>query len=729
MTGPRWGIGRGRPESPLGIVGPGGGGGPAADSAVGVDAGGTESGREPRRFAVPSAHRAPDGSRLPELLELRRVTREGAFLLGVDRVAVFLFGLEGEPTRQAVSFDRSTRRFAASEDHSPGLAREARTLLESVSRVEVPDLRENAPPPGAMRDYLDEKGVRALLVLPLKSDRGIVGFITFEETFDARAWSERDRERARGLIRQLEGFLTPALLQAVRSERRRDSPTWVGGEAATGPKERPVQGEHPVNGIPPRAPDAAVEPPAGAEEADSAAREEGELRAFDTRLPSLRALEGAAVVGADLGEELLHLIEVQDGTLLLLGEVLDGRPEEAGELVADLHEVSTRLRRGLESFVEMTKDGMVKGEVVDLSQALSSMIHRLAGLVGPGPRFVVSPSVDPLPVRANPFLLQRALEHLVRNAREAVGPGGRIRIAWGRAEIPPERVARRPAAAGLGDPGEPLNVARIRVEDDGQGIRPEHLPWVFEPYFSIDVERGERLDRTGPEEEGTPFRVPGRGGPGRGLGLTVVQAVIEGHGGWVDLHSQPGDGTLVTLHLPLAEDAGEERTGAHPAPEPEASPPPRGSLILLLEDEPLLVRLLDRILTRAGHRVEAARSVSEARILWDRLGARADVVILERQLPGGEDPLSLVKDWAASRDGLTLLLLDRRAGPSDEPPEGVGPDAYFVRPFDPSDVARRIARKLARRAPHPGGDALGDRESGSRGGPEPPVPPRGPTTH
>jgi len=196
---------------------------------------------------------------------------------------------------------------------------------------------------------------------------------------------------------------------------------------------------------------------------------------------------------------------------------------------------------------------------------------------------------------------------------------------------------------------------------------------VFEPYFSVGREGEAR----------------------RGLGLTTVQAVVEGHGGWVDLHSQPGDGTVVTLHLPLAgpEPEGEAARGGIPEKEAASSPP----LILLLEDEPLLLRLLERTLIRRGFRVESAANLAEAQDLWTRHGSHADLVVVERHLPGGDGALAMVLEWVGEREDLLLILLDRRASPGDPPPEGVGESAFFSRPFDPSDVASRIARQLEAR--------------------------------
>jgi signal transduction histidine kinase len=73
----------------------------------------------------------------------------------------------------------------------------------------------------------------------------------------------------------------------------------------------------------------------------------------------------------------------------------------------------------------------------------------------------------------------------------------------------------------------------LRVTDDGPGIPPEHLPHVFEPFYT-----------TKPVGEGS------------GLGLAVVQAIVEEHGGRVEVASDPGIGTRFTVHLAAAHEGG-----------------------------------------------------------------------------------------------------------------------------------------------------------------------------
>ena len=78
----------------------------------------------------------------------------------------------------------------------------------------------------------------------------------------------------------------------------------------------------------------------------------------------------------------------------------------------------------------------------------------------------------------------------------------------------------------------------LSVIDEGEGIRPDHLERVLDPFFTT--------------------RAPGQG---TGLGLTLVHKIVTDHGGDLDIHSQPGSGTTVRLELPLGSSGAETPDG------------------------------------------------------------------------------------------------------------------------------------------------------------------------
>jgi two-component system NtrC family sensor kinase len=121
--------------------------------------------------------------------------------------------------------------------------------------------------------------------------------------------------------------------------------------------------------------------------------------------------------------------------------------------------------------------------------------------------------------------IQQVVVNLLLNAADAIGPeGGEIRL--------------------LSRPGTARATVDLVVEDSGHGIPAEHLPHLFDPFFST------------------------KGTRGTGLGLAVTWGIVEGHGGTLEVESEPGQGARFTVHIPLAAPP----PGPNPAPSPEVQP-------------------------------------------------------------------------------------------------------------------------------------------------------------
>jgi len=117
--------------------------------------------------------------------------------------------------------------------------------------------------------------------------------------------------------------------------------------------------------------------------------------------------------------------------------------------------------------------------------------------------------------------LQQVILNLVLNACDACDAGGQVRMS---------------ASGVQTDTAGAHGMLELRVEDDGCGIAPEHLHQVFDPFFTTK-----------------------KRGQGTGLGLTMVAQIVRNHGGQVELDSEPGQGTRVTLRWPIAAPRFEEQ--------------------------------------------------------------------------------------------------------------------------------------------------------------------------
>jgi signal transduction histidine kinase len=109
----------------------------------------------------------------------------------------------------------------------------------------------------------------------------------------------------------------------------------------------------------------------------------------------------------------------------------------------------------------------------------------------------------------DPSQLRQALDNLVRNAVEATPQGGRVSLA-----------ARREGGGHV-----------VEVRDTGRGVEPDHLPRIFDLYFTTKAD-------------------------GTGVGLAVTQQIVAAHGGTIEVDSRPGGGTAMIVRLPAGEEKG-----------------------------------------------------------------------------------------------------------------------------------------------------------------------------
>ncbi|NCO50586.1 MAG: response regulator [Deltaproteobacteria bacterium] len=203
------------------------------------------------------------------------------------------------------------------------------------------------------------------------------------------------------------------------------------------------------------------------------------------------------------------------------------------------------------------------------------------------------------PVYADQEQLHTVFEQLTSNARQAMPNGGHLLIEAGNINLGECSIPGLPAGSYL----------HIQVTDNGVGISPEHLPRIFDPYFS-------------PQKAG------------KGLGLATVYSIIKRHGGKIMVSSQPGHGTSFNIYLPATEKQRQLESEA----ELEVFSSVENAHVLLMDDEEAICLATGAMLEELGHRVVIARDGQEAIEAFCRAreaGKAFDLVIMDLTVPGG----------------------------------------------------------------------------------------------
>lgn len=258
---------------------------------------------------------------------------------------------------------------------------------------------------------------------------------------------------------------------------------------------------------------------------------------------------------------------------------------------------------------------------LDTAKALAEVQHLLERTLPAdiALRVVIPP--DLWHVEADPAQLNAALLNLAVNARDAMPDGGQLLIECGNARLDE-------AYANCTPDARPGDFLRIAVSDTGTGMSPDLAAKAFEPFFT-----------TKPR------------GKGNGMGLSMVRGFTLQSKGHVNIYTEPGHGTTVSMYLPSST-----KTVVDDIPEPAlADFSGKGEHVLIVEDNPLLMAHVKELVSGLGYRVSAAADASEALII---LGKTSDLDLLftDVVLPGDINGAKLAKLAVAAQPDLKVLF-------------------------------------------------------------------------
>ncbi len=282
-------------------------------------------------------------------------------------------------------------------------------------------------------------------------------------------------------------------------------------------------------------------------------------------------------------------------------------PGLSREARSDLRQIETaaeRMSSLTRQLLAFSRQQVLTLEVLDLVATVRETQPMLQRLLGSNLEVRVEETgTGALWVRADRAQLLQVLMNLVINARDAMPDGGKIVVRNGIRQLEPGEVVHAEHSTLV--PGE---YVWLSVTDSGTGIAPENIPYIYEPFFT-----------TKPVGRGT------------GLGLPTVHGIITQSRGGIAVDTVPGQGTTFTVYLPSAS---AEAPSPPVAAEPFAQSPALPALkVLVVEDEPIVRKLLDRILTLSGFEVVQASHGGEALSRLHERRGDVDLIVSDVVMP------------------------------------------------------------------------------------------------
>jgi two-component system, cell cycle sensor histidine kinase and response regulator CckA len=302
---------------------------------------------------------------------------------------------------------------------------------------------------------------------------------------------------------------------------------------------------------------------------------EEEKEKLREQLVQAQKMESVGLLAGGVAHDFNNML----GVILGHAEMAMGQLDPAQPLFADLDEIRKAASRSADltrQLLAFARKQTVAPKVLDLNETIEGLLKMLRRLIGEDIDLVWMPGTGLWPVKLDPSQLDQILANLCVNARDSIAGVGKIIVKTGNDTFDEEFCTTHAGCVS----GE---YVKISVSDTGRGMDRKTLSHIFEPFFTT---------------KGV--------GEGTGLGLSTVYGAVKQNNGFIDVYSEPEQGTIFTINLPRFKDVS---TTGQEYKEGAAAPIVGGhETILLVEDEPTILKMTAMMLQRLGYTVLTANT-------------------------------------------------------------------------------------------------------------------------
>jgi signal transduction histidine kinase len=322
-----------------------------------------------------------------------------------------------------------------------------------------------------------------------------------------------------------------------------------------------------------------------------------ELKRLEEQSRQAQKVESIGRLAGGVAHDLNNLLSpiIGYGELLQTDAALD---PEGQEFVEQILEAGFRARNLVRQLLAFSRKQTLEYKPVDMNEAVDGFHKLLRRTIRENIEIEVRPTTGIPAIMADIGQIEQVILNLSVNAQDAMPDGGRLVIETAAMELD------RQTAGELGGL-EPGPHVVLTIKDSGCGMDEEVRRNLFEPFFST------------------------KGEEGTGLGLSTVYGIVRQHRGNILVDSQPEQGSVFTIYLPVSGDLPEDDT-----PESTAIPDLDGTeTILVVEDSAPVGRLTRIILERRGYTVILASSGAEALETLNADGRQVDLLLTDVVMP------------------------------------------------------------------------------------------------
>jgi len=386
---------------------------------------------------------------------------------------------------------------------------------------------------------------------------------------------------------------------------------------------------------------------------------------LEAKLRQAQRLESVGRLAGGVAHDFNNLLTIINGYSDIILKA--SRPPDPVHLHAqEIKKAGTRAAGLTAQLLAFSRKQVIQPRSLDVNAIVTDADRMLRRLIGEDIQLITSLDSHLGEVIADPDQIHQVIMNLVINARDAMPDGGELKIVTKNIDLDatasPAPLEARPGPYII-----------LTIADTGIGMSEETIQNIFEPFFTTKEQ-----------------------GAGTGLGLSTVYGIVRQSGGWIDVSSAPGQGSIFRVYLPRVE----TQTTTDVPPTTSAVETRGKETVLLVEDQEEVRKYVMTILESYGYRVLEATDGAQASVIAQEYAEDIDLLLTDVIMPGmtGKDLADRIRRSRAKlkvifMSGYPADMIARRGVLEQDV-------AYLSKPFNPESLAAKVREVLASPSHH-----------------------------
>ncbi len=328
-------------------------------------------------------------------------------------------------------------------------------------------------------------------------------------------------------------------------------------------------------------------------------RAEEEKEKLQAQLSQAQKMESIGRLAGGVAHDFNNKLAIINGYAEMSADMTDPS-DPLREAIREIHAAGKQSADIVGKLLAFARQQTINPVLLDLNDTISSMLKMLQRLIGENIDLAWHPGKNLWPVKVDPSQVDQIMANLSVNSRDAISDVGKLTIETKNTIVDAEYCKTNAEAI-------PGRYVMLAVSDDGCGMDKEVKDRLFEPFFTTKEI-----------------------GKGTGLGLPTIYGIAKQNNGFINVYSEPGEGTTFKIYFPCPE---TEKPSVHAAKESTGLMPTGTETILLVEDEPAILKMGREMIERLGYTVLTAENPNDALLVVSEYDGKIDLLITDVVMP------------------------------------------------------------------------------------------------